>query len=275
MTEAPVLPLVVAVAPNGARRGKTDHPRLPLTVNEIAYEAARCREEGAAMLHLHVRDAEGRHTLDADLYLQVIAAVRRAAGADFLIQITTEAVGRYGPAEQRAVVDAVAPEAVSLALRELAPDDADLGQVAAFLQRHARRGALIQYIVYDPADLARLTDLQARGVAPIQGASVIYVLGRYAAGQVSAPGDLLPFLAANSPLPWMVCAFGARERAALVAAIVFEGHARVGFENNLLRPDGSLAPDNASQVEALADLSRQLGRRVATSDEARRLLAGS
>ena len=97
MTDASVPPLVIAVAPNGARRGKADHPRLPLTLDEIAHEAARCREAGAAMLHLHVRDAEGRHVLDAGLYRETIAAVRCAAGADFLIQITTEAVGRYAP----------------------------------------------------------------------------------------------------------------------------------------------------------------------------------
>ena len=46
----------IAVAPNGARRTKADHPRLPMTPAEIAREAAAAREAGAAMLHLHIRD---------------------------------------------------------------------------------------------------------------------------------------------------------------------------------------------------------------------------
>lgn len=122
----PSKPFVIAVAPNGARRGKINHPRLPIAIAEIAAEAARCREMGAAMLHLHVRDSSGRHTLDADLYAEAIAAVRRAAGADLIVQITTEAVGVYSPQEQMAVVDALAPEAFSAALRELLPDERDL-----------------------------------------------------------------------------------------------------------------------------------------------------
>jgi len=228
------------------------------------------------MLHLHVRDASGRHALDAEIYRETMAAVRREAGADAFIQITTEAAGRYAPAEQMALVDALAPEAVSLALRELAPDDSALPDVAEFLQRQARRGTLIQYIAYDVADLARLERLLRDGVAPLPGASAIYVLGRYATGQLASPNELIAFLAASSStLPWMVCAFGRRERAALTAAIAFDGHARVGFENNLWRPDGSLARDNAEQVAALAELAPRVGRRLASCDEARRLLGGA
>lgn len=270
----PSKPFVIAVAPNGARRGKIDHPRLPITIAEIAAEAACCRERGAAMLHLHVRNSSGRHTLDASLYAEAIAAVRRAAGANLIVQITTEAVGVYSPQEQMAVVDALAPEAFSLALRELAPDERDIGAAASFLDRHARRGALIQYILYDLADLARFEALLSRGVAPRQGASQIFALGRYAADQVSRPCDLLPFLNARTlELPWMVCAFGAAELAAAVTAAALEGSARVGFENNFLRPDGSLIPDNAAQVEALASVARAIGRRPATAEEARRLFA--
>jgi 3-keto-5-aminohexanoate cleavage enzyme len=57
-------PLVVMVAPNGARRTKADHAKLPITPAEIAAEAARCAEAGASILHLHVRADDGGHTLD-------------------------------------------------------------------------------------------------------------------------------------------------------------------------------------------------------------------
>ena len=82
-------PLVVAVAPNGARKSQQDHPALPITPEEIAREAAACAEAGAAMLHLHVRDAQGRHSLDVEAYRTAIAAVRRAVGQRMILQVTT------------------------------------------------------------------------------------------------------------------------------------------------------------------------------------------
>src|SRR5690606_18666219 len=111
-----------AVAPNGARRTKADHPRLPMSVDEIARDAVEALEAGAAMIHLHVRDRDGAHTLDAELYRQAMTAVRKAVGNDMVVQITTEAVGRYSAAEQIAVVDALQPESVSIALREILPE---------------------------------------------------------------------------------------------------------------------------------------------------------
>ena len=269
-------PLLIAVAPNGARRDKNDHPRLPVTIDETAREAAACREAGAAMLHLHVRDGSGRHVLDAGIYALAISAVRREAGNDLLIQVTSEAIGLYSPPQQMAVIDALAPEAVSIALRELAPDDASLPRAAAFLEAHARRGTLIQYIIYDLADLARFESLFSRGVIPERGASQIFVLGRYAEGQLSSPLDLLPFLRERKRgLPWMVCAFGPREIATASAAAALEGHARVGFENNLWRPDGSLAQDNAVQIADLAEIAQRIGRRLVSPEEARKVLSGA
>jgi 3-keto-5-aminohexanoate cleavage enzyme len=112
-------PFAIAVAPNGARRTKVDHPRLPMTAAEIARDAAEALEAGAAMIHLHVRDENGAHTLDADLYREAVTAVKQAVGDKLVTQITTEAVGRYTAQEQIAVVDALNPESVSIALREI------------------------------------------------------------------------------------------------------------------------------------------------------------
>ena len=69
-------PLVVMVAPIGARRTRADHPNLPLTPAEIAHEAELCCAAGATVLHLHVRGAEDRHSLDPGLYRAAIDAVR-------------------------------------------------------------------------------------------------------------------------------------------------------------------------------------------------------
>jgi uncharacterized protein (DUF849 family) len=267
-------PLVIIVAPNGARRNKADHPALPMSPREIALEAVRCHDAGAAMIHLHVRDGSGMHSIDPDLYREAIDAVRREAGQDMIIQVTTEAVGRFTPAEQMAAMRALKPEAFSVAVRELIPDQAAEAPAARFLSEEARRGTLVQHILYDAEDVRRFVGLVERAVIPRNGASVLFVLGRYTQGQQSAPADLLPLLAGwTLPLPWSLCAFGRREAACAMTAACLGGHARVGFENNLHRPDGAVAADNAELVSGLASVARSLGIPIATPHEARSLFA--
>lgn len=269
-------PAILCVAPNGAKRTKSDHPALPMTPAELAETARACLRAGAAMMHMHVRDAAGVHTLDAGLYAEATRAVREQVGEDMLIQITTEAVGRFGPDEQMAVVRAVRPEAVSLAPGELFPDEAGEARAAAFLDELAQERTLVQYVLYSPEDVRRLRRLKDEGVAPARGGSALFVLGRHTPGQRSRPNDLLPFLAAweGERWNWMVCAFGPLEGGCALTAMALEGHARIGFENNLDLADGAMAPDNAALVAQAARGAALLGRPVASADQARRILNG-
>jgi len=270
-------PLIIAVAPNGARRTHADHPKLPMTPSELASCVTDCLAAGAAMVHLHVRDAQGAHTLDPDSYRAAIDAIRDQVGDRIVIQATTEAVGRYSPTEQMAAVRALHPEAVSLAPRELVPEGSEETAAAAeFFHWLGEEGILTQYILYSDQDVARFDDLVARGVVPGGPKFVLFVLGRYTPGQRSQPVDLLPFLAANrAGHAWAVCAFGPREAACAVTAAGLGGHARVGFENNLLLPDGRTAPDNTALVANVAQAAALLGRPLADAATARRLMAGS
>ena len=263
-------PVGVMVAPNGARRTKRDHPALPMTTSEIARCAAACREAGAAAVHVHVRDAEGGHVLDADLYREATAAIRREVGRGLVVQATTEAVGRYMAAEQMALVRDLRPEAVSMAVRELIPDPGAEQEAASFLAWLSNEAVAPQFILYSAEDLARFDDLRRRGVVPDAFTDVLYVLGRYAEGQQSSPRELVPFLAADGArYPWTVCAFGRREHACAVTAAAMGGHVRVGFENNLHLKDGRLAPDNAALVADVAAAIGALGRPLADADTLR------
>ncbi len=267
-------PVILAVAPNGARKTQADHPALPITPEEIAATAAACQAAGAAMIHLHVRDEEGRHSLDADAYRTAIAAVRKAVGEDMIVQVTSEAVGVYSPEQQMAMVRDLRPEAVSLAVREIVPDAAAEPAAADFLAWLRAEGILPQYILYSAEDLARFDDLIARGIVPGGRQLVLFVLGRYTKNQTSEPRDLMPFLNANGrDHLWSVCAFGPRETACAVAAAALGGHARVGFENNLHLPDGTRAPDNPALVAAVARGLEAIGRRPASALEAREMMA--
>ncbi|SOR31449.1 conserved protein of unknown function [Methylorubrum extorquens] len=268
-------PLILANAPNGATRSKADHPALPITESEIARTAAEIAEAGAALIHVHVRDAQGRHLLDAQAYRAVTAAIRAEVGDRLVIQITSEAAGRYEAPEQMAVVRATRPEAVSLALREIVPDAGAETAAAAFFAWARRERVLLQIILYEPAEVARYADLKSRGVLGEGGDFPLFVLGRYTPGQVSRPADLLPFLAeAGEGVPlWSICAFGPRENACALVAAGLGGHVRVGFENSLLAPDGRPAESNAAQIRRAAEGARLLGRPLADADTARALMA--
>lgn len=267
------IPLAIAVAPNGARKSRQDHPRLPMLPDELAQCAADCLAAGASMIHLHVRDAAGRHSLDPDDYRAAMAAIEARVGSGMIVQITTEAGGRYAPAEQIAYAEALAPEAVSLAIREILADAGDERNMGASLARIHQRGTLMQYIVYNPQDLADCMRLHAKEIIPQANPQLLFVLGSYAEQRTGRPRDLLPMLAA---LPvgwgWSVCAFGPDEAKCVAAAALLGGQIRVGFENNTQLPSGATAADNAELVRMTAATLAPFGFRPATCTEARRLL---
>lgn len=277
-TQSPVSwqPLILANAPNGASRGKADHPNLPITPAELARTASEILEAGASLIHVHVRDRDGRHLLDAEAYREASAAIRAEVGDRLVLQITSEAGGRYAAPEQMAVVRAVRPEAVSLALRELVPDAASEPAAADFFAWARRERIFLQVILYSAEEVTRYGALKARGVLGEGQDFPLFVLGRYTAGQVSQPSDLLPFLTAagegTAPL-WSMCAFGPKENACALVAAGLGGHTRIGFENNLFAPDGRRAEGNADQIRRAAEGARLLGRPLADADAARALMA--
>ena len=268
-------PLVIAVAPNGARKTPADHPGLPVTADQLADTAATCQQAGAAMVHLHVRDAEGRHSLDPRHYARAIDAIRARVGDRLVIQATSESGGIYGPRAQLDAMRALRPEAVSLAVREAIGRAADEPAAAEFLGWAGANGVAVQYILYDAGDLARYRDLVARGVITGERHWLLFVLGSYARARDADAREVLRFVGPDWPddLPWMVCAFGPREAACALTAAGLGGQVRVGFENNTQLPDGTTAGDNAALVARVALGARTLGRPCAGADDLRRQLA--
>lgn len=267
--------IALAVAPNGGRRTKADHPALPIAPQELAECAEACLTEGASMIHVHVRDAAGQHCLDVDLYRATEEAIRARVGEQLIVQVTTEALGRYTPKEQNDLVRRLRPQACSMALREIAPDAVHEVAFAGLLEWMRRERIFPQIILYDAADVARLQDMRLRGVIPADDIPVLFVLGRYAASQQSNPSDLGEFLGAARQAPfshWTVCAFGKHEAACAVTAALRGGHARLGFENNLFLPDCTVAADNAALIAPVANALRHLGRSLETAETQRAAL---
>lgn len=272
-------PYVIMVAPNGARRSKLDHPDFPITEDEIVAAVFESKGVGAHAAHVHVRDETGNHVLDAGLYSSLIRALRARCGEDFIIQITTEAVGRYAPQQQRALVDDVRPQAASIALGELFAKPGENATNRAFLHWMREQGIAVQWIVYSEEEVAKLASLIEEGVVPDASNPLLFVLGRYAKGQQSDPIAIIPFLRArdeHSALRnenWSVCAFGSAETACLTTALTLGGDVRVGFENSLWNPDASQARSNGERVHDINYIANELGLPRATGEQARRALA--
>lgn len=249
--------IFISVAPNGARKTKEEVPTIPITPEELAEEAFHCQQAGAVLFHLHIRDKEQRHILDANQYAETIAAIKERVGHEMVIQTTTEAVGIYNTEQQIALVEKLMPEAASMALREFIPTPDYEASSCAFFNWASKQGIFIQYILYSPEELTYYLRLKQEGKIAAHNDFVLLVLGKKHAKSSDAsayarPDDLTPFLQAlqqhqdTAPKAWAVCAFGGYELDCMTAAAHHGGHVRIGFENNHLLHNQSYAPTNAA-----------------------------
>ncbi len=243
----------IMVAPNGARRTRADHPAIPMTVAQTVSVARACQAAGADGIHAHVRDESGKHVLDAGLYKELIAELA-AQAPSLAVQITTEAVGHYQPAQQRQLVADVQPSRVSVSMTEMLANN-EMDAARQFYHHCLAEGVGVQHILYSADELLRLARLVDEGIMPPKDLQLLFVLGRYSENQQSSADDLLPFLGqlkkTGLSADWGLCAFGRAETDCLVAAHRAGGKLRIGFENSLWHRDGRLATDNAERVTEL------------------------
>jgi 3-keto-5-aminohexanoate cleavage enzyme len=268
-----VASMILAVSPNGPHRTRQDHPRLPLTGAELSDCAAACREAGAAMIHLSVRDLKGGHLLDPLAYREATGAIRRAVHDRLVVQISTEPGERYGPADQMAVVRETRPEAVTLCLTALVPSPAYEAEAQRFFQWLFAERVIAQFVVRSVSELDRYRDFTRRGLIPPVPHLLLFVLGEPA--EPAAPRCLAGLVAAmEDETPWAACAFGANGHAATVAAAALGGHMRVGLEHTLRLRDGAIAPDNAALVWQAREGADVLGRPLLDADGIRERFIG-
>lgn len=241
------------VAPNGARRGKADHPALPITLDELVATATACRTAGADGIHIHVRDENAVHSLDVGQYREAIAAIESAMPG-FFLQVTSEAAGRFGPEAQMQMIKELRPSSVSLAYSELMRPPVDAATATAFYSWAAENAVTIHHIAYSPDELRTFLKAIDQGIVSGTHHQLQLVLGSYAGSEPSRPSDLDAYQTQinarreDLSLEWMMCAFGSAETECLVETARRGGKLRVGFENSLWNADGSLAKDNAERV---------------------------
>ena len=244
------------VAPNGARKIKKDHPEVPLTIRETVDVAKNCFEAGAGAIHLHVRNDKGEHVLDAGLYKEALNELEHKV-PNMHIQVTTEAVGKYSPADMRKLAYDVTPPGASIGTSELISSRIPEVEDIKLYKYLTEAGTKIQHILYKPEDIDLLIELLNKAEIPINDAWCLFVIGHYS-GRISYPENISLFIKKmeeqNIKLDWAICAFGKEEMSCLEKAVSLGGKIRVGFENSLFMPNGEIAPDNHIKVDAINKL---------------------
>lgn len=273
-------PVIITAAIVGAETTRAQTPHLPLTPDEIGEEARRCREAGAAVIHLHAREPDGTPTQSRERFAAFVAAIRERT--DVIVQVSTGgAIGmsideRCGPL---ALDGPLKPEMATLNVASMNFGD-DLfvntrGDVRGVAQRIRDGGFVAELEVYDAGHLDAVRALVRDGAvaAPLH---VQFVLG--VPGGLAATERGLAFLVdeLEHDLPaertWAVAAVGRHQLPMVELAMKRGGHVRVGLEDNIYIDKGVLANGSSELVAAAAAIAKRVGRPIATPDEARALL---
>ncbi|NPV69818.1 MAG: 3-keto-5-aminohexanoate cleavage protein [Firmicutes bacterium] len=267
--------LIIVVAPVGAEVTRKEQPNLPITAGEIAREVKRCREAGAAVVHLHVRDKDGNPTQDKNVFRKAIEAIKQEA-PDIIVQVSTGGAVWMTPEERMQSIyshDAVEMATISTGTLNFGEDVFmnTFKIMESFAKAIKERGIKPEIECFDAGHLDNAMILVKRGLITLPG-HFDFVLG--VPGAMAGALRNMVFMSNSVPAgsTWQVAGIGRAELPLAVASVVSGGHVRVGFEDNIFYSKGRLANSNAELVARVSRVAAEVGREVATPDEARRIL---
>lgn len=264
--------LIITAAICGAEVTKEHNPIVPYTVEEIANEAFLAYQAGASIIHLHVREDDGTPTQSKERFRQCMDAIRVKC-PDVIIQPSTGgAVGMTD--DERLQPTELLPEMATLDCGSCnfgGPEvflNSDT-QIQYFGTKMIERNIKPEIEVFDKGMIDIAIKMHKKGFikAPMH---FDFVLGV----QMQASARDLVFMSESIPQgsTWTVAGVGRHEIPMAALAIVMGGHVRVGLEDNIYVEKGVLAKSNAELVEKVVRLAKELGREVATPNEARAIL---
>jgi len=293
--------VIITAALTGSIHTPTMSPYLPITPDQIAEEAVRACDAGAAVVHIHVRDPQtGRPVPDLELFREVVGKIKSRSR---VVMCLTTGGGLGMTTEQRvAVVPAFEPELASFntgsmnfalfplvekikefkypwekAYLEASEDyifPNTFKTLREFCVIFSRHGTKPELEVYDTGMINNIAYLINKGYLqkPVYLQFVLGILGG-----IPATVENLVFLyetarKAIGDFVWSVCAAGRNQLNMGAVALAMGGNVRVGLEDALYAGPGKLAKSNAEQVEKIVRIAKELGLEPATPDEARQIL---
>lgn len=267
---------IITVAVTGAWPSKKDNGNVPITPAEIAEDVYACYKAGAAIAHLHMRDDNGKGTMDVEKFRETERLIREKKDCDIILNYTTSGD-----------LDAT-DETRQQHLKELSPEMAsyDCGSMnwahsTLFLntpkfleelgQTMKENGIKPEIEIFD-AGMFYNAQYYIKKAVLEEPLHYQFVLG--AAGGTTATVENLVYLKSLLPenCTWSALGIGRGHLPILYATLALGGHIRVGLEDNLLYSKDQLATGNVQFIERAVRLIKDFNKEPATPAEAREIL---
>ncbi|MFV0363498.1 MAG: 3-keto-5-aminohexanoate cleavage protein [Suipraeoptans sp.] len=267
--------VIISAALTGAMTPKDANPHIPITPEEIAEDAYKCWQAGAAIVHLHMRDDNGYGTMNKELFKKTIDLIKAKPNCDVVINCTTSGDNRASYEDRMAHLDYVKPEIASYDAGSFNwMPNGIFDNSPAFLEplglKMKELGIKPEIEVFDTGfvNIAKYYVKKEVLVAPCHYQFVLGVLGG-----MEATVKNLQYLVDMIPegSTWSALGIGRHHMPMMYATLALGGHLRVGLEDNIYYSKGELAT-NVKLVERAKNAVEVYGKEVATSDEARAIL---
>jgi 3-keto-5-aminohexanoate cleavage enzyme len=281
--------VIITVAPTGGLHGREANTALPEQPKDIVQAFKDCFDAGATVAHMHVRDPRGVTTANLDVYGEVIDGVMsRCPG--MITQVGNGIGLRYENIKEEGQPFSLEERMNLLNIKPI-PDQLTLNmgtfhfehKNSEFLFPNSKRwntefvkGCKERRIgneleVYDLSHIQNALDLMERGVLepPLHFSFVLGIKG----GVPATPQVLMAMLdAVPAGSSWQVVSIGKHQLPLSTTVLSMGGNIRVGMEDNVYYSHGVLAVSNAQLVERAVRIARELGREIASPEEAREML---
>src|SRR5690606_4201550 len=266
-----------AVAPTGAESSTAAVPALPVTLDELLVTAKECEALGASVIHVHIRDADARPTLDLGRLRDTVAALREST--NLVIQLSSGGAVTDPEADRLRVLDA-APEMASCTMGTVNfGDDVFLNRWEFIVELHTRmqeRGIVPEFEIFDLGHLTALQRLLDKYGPPAGGHVHVDLVRGVPGGMPGTTAALVACLHAMRDLPegttFSATGIGRSTIPVLLASLSAGGHLRVGMEDTLTYERGKPVESNAQLVARAAGFARLAQRPPMSPAEARSLL---
>jgi len=266
--------LVITAAICGAEVTKEHNPAIPYTIEELVREAKSAYDAGAAIIHLHVREDDGTPTQSKDRFEAAINAIQEACPKAIIQPSTGGAVGM--DVDERLQPTLLSPEMCTLDCGTLNFGGDEIfvnteNDIKYFAEKIYSRNILPELECFEKGHIDMVKRLHKKGFIkePMHFSFVLGVNG-------GMSGEMRDFLFLKDSLPqgatYSVAGIGRYEFPLATAAILEGGHVRVGFEDNIFLSKGVMAKSNGELVEKIVRIAKELGREIATPEEAREIL---
>jgi uncharacterized protein (DUF849 family) len=298
--------LIITAALTGNITLPTQTPYLPFSPEQIAEEAKRCADAGAASIHVHARDPKtGQPSTSPALYKEIATLIKAKSNVIFVP--TTGGTATMTPQERLQLVPALKPEmatcnlgSINFSIHPIADRYKDdewkqpweksfaastkdfifrntFGDIEVFYKTMLENGTKPEFEAYDVGHLYNIAYFLRRNIIrpPIWIQFVTGILGGIGADleNILFMKQTMDRLIGTDNYKYSVigCGYPAGFNIGTLS-IMIGGMVRVGLEDNIFISKGVLAKGSYELVEKVVRIAKELGREIATPDEARQIL---